>query len=178
MKFIRKIESIGRWDGTVSPIYDGAFSSGDILLTELKTDHNTLSIWAYETEEQKDEVLAAIALTRQHVDKLAYVMMDEAHLKKLGIPLVQEDGVADGITKIEILKRHNNLIQIDFWRLGYVAEYISMLTRNRMDRNQLSDKKVFQLIESQINNKSIDFNLINKDLQGSYLRAQAKYAKK
>lgn len=175
MKYIRKIESIGRWDGTAIPLYKGAFSSGDILLTELKTDHNTLSIWAYETEEQKEEVLAAIALTRQHVNKLAYVMMDEDYINWLKIPLNPEVGVSDGIVNEEILKRHFNLIEIDFWRLGFVAEYISKLATNKINRDQLSDKKVFQLIESHINKKNIEFDLINQSLKDSYIRAKSKY---
>lgn len=175
MKFIRKIDSIGRWDGTATPIYEGAFSTGDILLTELKTEHNTLSIWGYETEDEKDEVLAAMALTRQHVNRLAYVMMDEVYINNLGIPLKPEEGIADGIIRKEILQRHVNLAEIDFWRLGYVAEYISKLAKKKEDHFQLSDKKVYQLIERHIRKKNIDINLVNEALQDSYARAQLKY---
>lgn len=178
MKYIRKIDSIGRWDGTATPLYKGAFSTGDILLSELKTEHNTLSIWGYDNEDEKDEVLAAMALTRHHIDRLAYVMMDEAYIDKLGIPLKPEEGVADGIIRKEILQRHVNLTEIDFWRLGYVAEYISKLAHNKEDRFQLSDKKVYQLIERHIIKKNIDFNLVNATLQASFARAQQKYGTK
>lgn len=124
MKYIRKIDSIGRWDGSKEPLYENAFCTGDILLSDLKTTHNTLSIWAYNTEDEKEEVLAAIALTREHIDRLAFVIMDDTRLRELGIPLVSEEGVSDGITRKDILQRHANLTHIDFWRLGYVAEYI------------------------------------------------------
>lgn len=178
MKYIRKIESIGRWDGTAKPIYTGAFSSGDILLSELKTDHNNLSIWAYDTDDEKEEVLAAIALTRHHIEKLAYVIMDDAMIRQLGIPLAPEKGVADGITRDDILNRHLNLSQIDFWRLGYVAEYISKLACNKTERDQLSDKKVFKLLESHISKKNIDLGMVNESLQASYKRAELKYSPK
>jgi len=178
MKYVRKIESIGRWDGTTKPIYEGAFSTGDILLTELKTAHNTLSLWGYETDDEKDEVLAALALTRQHVDRLAFVMMDEAYIQHLGIPLKPEEGIADGIIRKEILQRHVNLTDIDFWRLGYVAEYITKLAQKKEDHFQLSDKKVYQLIERHIDKENIDFSQINVSLQESFTRAKAKYGAK
>ena len=175
MKYIRKIDSIGRWDGTTEPIYEGAFSSGDILLSELKTAHNTLSVWAFNTEEEKEEVLAAIAITRQHVDKLAFVIMDEVKIRELGIPLEPEVGIADGITRKDILQRHVNLAQIDFWRLGYVAEYISKLARQEDEHSQLSLKKVYLLIENHINKKNIDLSLVNEQLQLSFEKARQKY---
>ena len=178
MKYIRKIESIGRWDGTNDPIYEGAFSSGDILLSELKTAHNTLSLWGYSTDDEKKEVLAAIALTRQHIERLAYVVMDETRINELGIPLVPEKGVSEGIVKEEILKRHVNLAEIDFWRLGYVAEYISQLAKMEEEHSQLSDKKVYLLINEQINKKNIDIDLAKGELQNSFERAKRKYSPK
>ena len=104
--------------------------------------------------------------------------MDEKCIAKLGIPIEPEVGVADGINKQHILERHANLAKIDFWRLGYVAEYISKLSRQKEDRYQLSDKKVFKLIESQISLNNIDIALVNKGLQESYKHAQLKYVGK
>lgn len=178
MKYIRKIESIGRWDGTNDPIYEGAFSTGDILLSELKTAHNTLSLWGYNTDDEKNEVLAAIALTRQHIGRLAYVVMDETRINELGIPLVPEKGVSEGIIREEILQRHVNLDKIDFWRLGYVAEYISQLAKIDEEHSQLSDKKVYLLINEQINKKNIDIALANGEIQHSYESAKLKYSQK
>lgn len=171
MKYIRKVQSIGRWDGSQKPLYEGAFSTGDILLVELKTENNTLSIWSYQTEEEKNEVLAAIALTRDHVDKLAYVEMDDDCLRReLEIPITPEDGVSDGIIKNEILKRHANLSQIDFWRLGYVAEYLTKLAKDPTAHNQKSKKEVFNLIKEQIEKKNIDINQMRPLLKESYER--------
>ena len=175
MKYIRKIDSIGRWDGTTEPLYDGAFCTGDILLTDLKTTHNTLSIWAYNTEEEKEEVLAAIALTRDHIDRLAYVIMDDVKIRELGIPLNPEEGVSDGITRKDILRRHANLLQIDFWRLGFVAEYISELAAKKDEHSQLSDKKVYMLIEKHIANNNIDLSQVNGRLRESIEHARTKY---
>ena len=178
MKYIRKIDSIGRWDGTAEPLYDGAFSTGDILLSDLKTSHNTLSIWSYDTDEEKEEVLVAIALTRGHISKLAYVIMDDAKIHKLGIPMEIEEGISDGITRKDILLRHANLSYIDFWRLGFIAEYISELARNKEDRNQLSDKQVYLLIEKHIDNKNIDLTQVNCELRDSIERARERYKMK
>lgn len=171
MKYIRKIQSIGRWDGSMPPLFEGAFSTGDNLLTDLKTENNTLSIWSYNTEEEKKEVLAAIALTRDHVEKLAYVEMDDTYLVKvLEIPIVKEKGVSEGVINAEILNRHANLSHIDFWRLGFVAEYLSKLASNKSSHNQLSKKQVFEVIKEQIQKQNIDLNQINPKLKGSYNR--------
>lgn len=178
MKYIRKIDSIGRWDGTTEPLYDGAFCTGDILLADLKTTHNTLSIWAYNTDEEKEEVLAAIALTREHIDRLAYVIMDGDKIRELGIPLNPEEGVSDGITRREILQRHANLSQIDFWRLGFVAEYISELAAKKDEHSQLSDKKVYMLIEKHIANNNIDLTQVNGRLRESIEHARVKYQRR
>lgn len=175
MKYIRKIDSIGRWDGTTEPLYDGAFCTGDILLADLKTTHNTLSIWAYNTEEEKEEVLAAIALTREHIDRLAFVIMDDVRIRELGIPLNPEEGVSEGITRKDILQRHANLSQIDFWRLGFVAEYISELAGKKDEHSQLSDKKVYMLIERHIANNDIDLTQVNGQLRESIEHARVKY---
>lgn len=177
MKYIRKVDSIGRWDGTKDPLYDGAFITGDILLSELKTANNTLSIWAYSNDNEKDEVLAAIALTRRHVERLAYVIMDEDEIKRLGIPLTPEEGLSDGIVKKEILERHANLDKIDFWRLGYVAEYITKLAQKEDEHSQLSDKKVYKLIEKFIAQKDIDYTQMNEHLRESLDRARLKFGK-
>lgn len=177
MKYIRKVDSIGRWDGTKEPLYDGAFSTGDILLSELKTANNTLSIWAYSNDNERDEVLAAIALTRQHIDRLAYVIMDENEIRRLGIPLTPEKGLSDGIVREEILERHANLDKIDFWRLGYVAEYITKLAQKQEEHSQLSDKKVYKLIERLIAQNDIDYTQINEQLRASLDRARIKYGK-
>lgn len=177
MKYIRKIDSIGRWDGTTEPLYDGAFSTGDILLSDLKTSHNTLSIWSYNTDEEKEEVLVAIALTREHVSRLAYVIMDDVKIHELGIPLDPEEGVSDGMSRKDILQRHANLSHIDFWRLGFIAEYISELSSNKETHSQLSEKKVYMLIEKHIANKNIDLTQVNVQLRGSIEHARVKYSR-
>ena len=93
----------------------------------------------------------------------------------MGIPLFPEEGISDGITRKDILQRHANLSQIDFWRLGYVAEYISELASKNGEHSQLSDKKVFNLIEKHIANKNIDFSKVNEKLRESIEHARIKY---
>lgn len=168
MKYIRKVQSIGRWDGTQDPLYEGAFSSGDILLGDLRTENNTLSIWSYNTEEEKNEVLAAIALTRDHVEKLAYVELDDAYINNLEIPITPEAGIADGVIKQDILDRHANLSKIDFWRIGYVAEYLSKYAADATTHNQISKRKVFNIIKEQIDKRNIDFTQMRPLLQESF----------
>lgn len=178
MKYLRMISNINHWDTTKMNLYPNCFSTGDILLSDLKTDKNTLSLWGYEKEEDKNTLLVAMALSRQHIQKLVYVIMDDDGINKRGIPLEPELGNADGITDKLILNKHVNLAKIDFWRLGYVAEYLCELVNKDECHSFISDKTLFHLMKQLANDGVLDVEQMNADLKESFQRRLAEEAAK
>lgn len=164
------ISSLNRWDKERMDLYPGCFSTGDILLSDLKTEKNTLSLWCFNDESEKNELIVAMALGRDHIQKLVYVEMDDEGIQKLGIPIESELGNADGIIKTEILRKHVNLAKIDFWRLGYVAEYICELVKTEDKHKTVTEKKLLQMIQSCVEEGTIDINQMKDPLKDSFKR--------
>lgn len=178
MKYLRMISNINHWDTNKMNLYPNCFSTGDILLSDLKTEKNTLSLWSYDDDKEKDILLAAMALSRQHIQKLVYVVMDDEGIGKMGIPLEPEEGNADGITDKNILNKHINLAKIDFWRLGYVAEYLCKLVKEKDGHDFISDKDLFKLMKKLVNDGVIDVDQMNDTLRESFQKRLAAEAAK
>lgn len=168
MKYLRMISNINHWDKGKMNLYPGCFSTGDILLSNLRTNKNTLSLWSFDDESEKKELIVAMALSRQHIQKLVYVVMDDEGIEKLGIPLEFELGNADGITKQEILEKHANMTKIDFWRLGYVAEYLCELVNEDEKHGFVTDKDLFKMMKSCVEEGVLDIEQMNDSLKESY----------
>lgn len=170
MKYLRMISNMNHWDRGKMNLYPNCFSTGDILLSDLKTEKNTLSLWKFEDDQEKNDLIVAMAMSRQHIQKLVYVVMDDAGINKRGIPLEDEIGNADGIVDENILKKHVNMAKIDFWRLGYVAEYLCDLVEKDEGHDFVTDKQLYQLIKDRANNGTIDVDQMNESLRASYLK--------
>lgn len=173
MKYLRMISNMNHWDRTKMDLYPNSFSTGDILLSDLRTDKNTLSLWKYEDEQEKNDLIVAMAMSRQHIQKLVYVVMDDTGINKRGIPLQDELGNADGIVDQTILEKHVNMIKIDFWRLGYVAEYLCDLVGEDDGHAFVTDKQLFKLMQDRVNNGTIDVEQMNEPLRNSFLKRVA-----
>lgn len=182
MKYIRRINSINHWDVRQMDLYKGSFSTGDILFSELKTDKNTLSLWSYQDDQEISDLLVAIALGRDSIQKLVYVIMDDEGIEKMGIPCKPERGDADGLKSENILMKHVNLTNIDFWRLGYVAEYLCELTQNNATHSCITENELFKLIRSRVEGGMVIVDEMNEKMRLSYQRhlekEQAKETKK
>ena len=170
MKYLRMISNMNHWDINKMNLYPNCFSSGDILLSDLKTNRNTLSLWKYEDEQEKNDLIVAMAMSRHHIQKLVYVMMDDNGIKKREIPLEDELGNADGIVDKKILEKHVNMTKIDFWRLGYVAEYLFDLVKEDNGHDFVTEKQLYQMIKERVNNGIIDIEQMNECLRKSYLK--------
>lgn len=113
---------------------DDAFLSGDVL-SDLRTIGNTLSVWhvANDSINNIDEIRnisVALALNRTKIEKIAYIMLDEAELSKIGIDSENVAGKSPGLKDDAILNMHYDLTNIDYWRIGMLAEYICKLVAN------------------------------------------------
>ena len=158
---IRKIKSIGCWDpATIKEKIEreDATTPGDTI-ADLKTEKNRLSVWYTPNTEEENiyPIIAAIATNRESLQKMTYVVLDEGELSRLGIEYVQTDGIAPGITNPDILQRHHDLINIDYKRIGLLAEYIHKLIEKK-NGETISDKKMIKFI-----NRLIDEGSISKE---------------
>ncbi len=173
MRYLRMISNMNHWDRGKMNLYPKCFSTGDILLSDLKTEKNTLSLWRFEDDQEKNDLIVAMAMSRQHIQKLVYVVMDDDGINKRGIPLEYELGNADGIVKKDILEKHVNMAQIDFWRLGYVAEYLCDLVEKDNGHAFVTEKELYQMIKDRAQNGTIDIEQMNESLRESYLKRVA-----
>lgn len=168
---LRKIASKKRWDKNeipkLIPREDALFTSDAI--SDLRTKGNTISVW-HTIDLQKENIkniLAIMALNCDKIDKVFYVALDEDVLKSKGLQIEPVAGNCESITNPEILNRHRDLVKVDYWHLGYLAEYIyelidagqvfsvnatevkgyinEMISANEIDSTKLDDKKRVQL---------------------------------
>ncbi len=62
-------------------------------MADLKTKENALSVWHIEDDQGNlDRVLAAIALTGDHVQKLDYILFDRRHVDESGLQVSPNPG--------------------------------------------------------------------------------------
>lgn len=158
---IRKIKSIGCWDpNKINEKINRSDATipGDTI-SDLKTDQNGLSVWYTPDLEEENiaPILAAIAVSRDAVQKVSYVVLEESELERMEIYAKQVDGLAPGITDRTILSCHHDLVDIDYKRLGILADYISSLIKAQKGKT-----KNERAIKGYINNL-IQTNRIEKD---------------
>lgn len=168
MRYIRKINGINNWIPSKTQLYDGSFSSGDILYKELRTTKNTLSIWSFSNNQELKDALVAIALNRDNIQKLSYMVLDDKEIEQLGVPVEPEQGIADGLLDNGILNRHHNLCQIDFWRLGYISEYFINLAKDSACCSFITERNLFCLIQDYVKIGKVDYSQMKQSMRHSY----------
>lgn len=163
------ISSISKWDGSRNVNRPDAFICGDTL-SDLRTKDNELSVWKADTPNDIEDAIVALALGRDSVSKVAYFLLDEKELEKREIQVSdQNSGCAAGLDE-SILSKHRDLVELDYWRLGYLAQYMLALAENQINRRDYSRKAVKSLLE-----KYKAKNLISVDLMNQSLRRELKW---
>jgi len=124
---VRMLGSVSKWNGTLSVNRKDGYFAGDTI-SDLRTQKNTLSTWEIADEKQEmEDVVVALSLNRMSAQKLVVVLLDSAELAKIEITHSSADkGKSPGCPD-EILIRHRDLIEIDYWRLGVLDEHIMEL---------------------------------------------------
>lgn len=93
-KFLRKVETKRHWDhkGEFSKYIPAGEASADCL-GDLKTSSEALSVWELDDEKTNlNRILAAIASTREHLQKIDYLIVDAAHVTNLGLKIQPKPG--------------------------------------------------------------------------------------
>ena len=113
----------------------------------LRTRDNKLSVWKADTPEDIDDAIVALALNRDSIQKISCFLLNENDLEKIHIKISDEKkGEAAGLDN-SILNKHRDLIEIDYWRLGFLAEYMTELAKDKKNRADFSEKRVKTLLE-------------------------------
>lgn len=159
------IGSIPRWDGSQKIEREDALFTGDAI-ADLRTQGNTLSVWYSEDGSDLNDILVALALNRTRIEKLCYVILDETYISNLNIHLNKIPGSAPGINNQQILDKHRDLTEIDYWRLGLIAEHI--YKRVQEDQKRVVTKSQLEsLIRDYINNGIVDTSQLTASIKES-----------
>ena len=135
---IRKIDAITKWNNPRSVNRPDPTVPGDTL-SELKTKENKLSVWLADSDEDIEDAVAALSLSRDDTDRLCFIVLDEEKLSSLDIQVKDdEEGDAQGASE-EILKKHRNLVELDHKRLGQLAEYMIEQASNSNNRKTFTE---------------------------------------
>lgn len=162
------VKNIHFWDGSKEDLYDGSFSTSDAITSDLRTQKNTLSVWRIDNPEDVDGIVAALALGRDSIQKMAYLILNEEEIKKMGIPLNKELGQAEGMMDTSILKCHINISELDYWRIGFLAEYLKKLAVSENGHGSKTKVEVNNILKKMIQNNKIDINLMNEKLKTNF----------
>lgn len=142
---LRKIDAITKWNNPQTVSRPDPTVPGDTL-SELRTRENKLSVWLANTEEDIEDAVAALSLSRDNTEKLCLLKLDEDSLSALDIDVkFDEEGDAQGASE-EILKKHRNLVELDHKRLGLLAEYMIKQAGIAENRKTFSERKVVGIL--------------------------------
>jgi hypothetical protein len=119
-------------------------------LTDLRADHNELSVWRVEPDlANLDVALAALASNRHHLDKLDYTLLDEATLPGIPIKCVRSDGSTPYLAANATV--HRDLIELTVQKVARLAEQMIGLQRVRV-----SEKQVERLLREALERGALD----------------------
>lgn len=182
---IRKYDKPALWNGTQKELYKYSMFFADGIFSELKTTNNTLSVWVVENADDRkeiDSVVGALALGRETVQKISFMILSKEKMDNLGIPVTTELGDAPGLDEEdELRKRHRNLSELDYYRMGYVIELMTSVAHGEEDGMKCESrtrKEVFDILRDLIEvQKRVDMNKMNEKLKTDYLKAKENFEK-
>lgn len=147
MLLVRMISKLNRWDGSKKVKRDNPSIWGDAV-TDLKTTNNCLSTWLANSEEDVKDAIVALALSRDTVQKMFYMILDESKLASMEIEPVKSIGEGPGLDK-EILKnKHRDLVDLDINHLGLLSQYMIDLAQTPEFENWFkTEDEIKELLE-------------------------------
>lgn len=142
---IRKIDAITKWNNPKPVNRRDPTVPGDTF-SELKTKENKLSVWLANSEEDIEDAVVALSLSRDNTDRLCFLLLDEERLSSFDITVSNDEiGNAQGASE-EILKKHRNLVELDHKRLGQLAEYMIQQANNTNNRKTFTETMVKSIL--------------------------------
>lgn len=160
---IRGLLYPNKWDPVRDVDRIDAFLAGDNV-TELRTSKNMLSVWLANSQEDIDDAIVAMALNKDNPCKMVAYLMDEKELEGIEIETADNEiGKALGADE-SILLKHRNLVELDYWRLGYLTEYMIKLSQNKDRQVVMTKGEVVELLNKYKGTK-ISADKVNEKLR-------------
>lgn len=163
MKLIRMISSISKWNGSRKVNRTDATICGDAI-SDLRTTDNKLSVWIGDNEEDIDDAIVALALSRDDVQKVECFELDEKKLSEMEITTAEEKGKVGGLNEA-ILCKHRNLVEIDYKRLGILADYMACLASNEQNRITRTPSSIKELLRRYEREGKIKRNMVKPHIR-------------
>lgn len=161
---IRSIASLARWDGSTVVNRPDATIAGDVI-SDLRTQNNTLSVWRADSQEDIDDAIVAMSLNRTDVSKVIALLIDENDLSVMQIELSDKNpGKAPGAVE-SIKKKHRDLVEIDYKRLGILSEYMMKVVQDKDRRVEVTKPNVRKLLTQYRDGNKLVLDEMNKDLR-------------
>lgn len=158
---VRMLSSISKWDGSTKVSRKDHFIPADTI-SDLRTTGNTLSTWECTAADIEDAVMA-LALNRAKVQKLTVALLQPEELQKIEIyHSASVPGKAPGCNDPLILGKHRDLVELDYWRIGYLAEHILELVKDQKNYQTFSKAQVKSILEKY--KTSLDISKMNESL--------------
>lgn len=161
---IRGIASLARWDGTTIVHRPDATIAGDVI-SDLRTQNNTLSVWRADSQEDINDAIVAMSLNRTDVSKLIALLLDENDLSAMQIYFSEAlPGKAPGAIDV-IKKKHRDLLEIDFKRLGLLSDYMMRIVHDKTKRIEVTKPYLKKLLEQYKKDHLIVVEEMNPELR-------------
>lgn len=161
---IRGIASLARWDGTTCVNRPDATTAGDVI-SDLRTQNNTLSVWRADSEEDIKDALVALSLNRNDVSKVVALLLDEDELAAMQITYSDKmPGKAPGAVD-SIKQKHRDLLEIDYKRLGILSDYMMKIVHDKDKRIEITKPNLKKLLEQYKTRERIKVEEMNADLR-------------
>ena len=103
-------------------------------LLDLQTRDNRLSLFRVESEQETEQVVVALAATKQNLANLDYAVFDQTQLSDTQISVRQEDG---DTPDMQVNKRHYDISELTVSKLAILAQIISDGTHCRVPRKTI-----------------------------------------
>lgn len=144
-----------KWRGS-----DSEFPADAITLC-LGTRKNELSFWFSSDSESISDAVLAVVTSKEHASTIDVVVIDESEINKLDIGMVETPGKTASVFS----DLHRDLVNLDFWKLGYLAEIIvSKLESNQVER--ITASKIIKIIQEGVDAKKVKFDELSPHIQG------------
>lgn len=161
----RLISSISKWDGSSTVNRKDPSICGDAI-SDLRTKDNKISVWLADSSEDINDAIVALALGRDNVSKMNYLILHEDKLAELEIEIANDQlGEVAGLVDKNLLQKHRNLIDIDYVRLGGLAQYMVDLAKIDSNQKVISRSDVKKLLEKYKSEHKIEPSLIGEKLK-------------
>ena len=151
---IRKIEK-AKW--LQNDIINGQIPSADAITNCTKTSRNTLSTWEIDSVSNINNAVIALLCGQEHLDTIDIVYFEPEKISERGISIE----ATEGRTSFAIMKeKHRNLSQLDYEKLGTIAEIIiEEIKSNRDVRFSVGKQK--EILRQAIKNGLISIESLN-----------------